>query len=78
MLKWALCEQVEKAGGQSSCDGKGVSGLDIEVEKHDQVHFPPISITVQLDHILAVLQAVYNCLHLYGGKSSCLLIVCVT
>ena len=29
--------QVEKAGGQSSGDGKGISGLDIVCEKHDQV-----------------------------------------
>lgn len=29
--------QVEKAGGHSSCDGKGVSGLDVEITKHDQV-----------------------------------------
>merc|ERR1712193_473128 len=27
---------VEKAGGASSCDGKCVSGLDVEVEQHDQ------------------------------------------
>ena len=27
---------VEKAGGASSCDGLCVSGLDVEVEKHDQ------------------------------------------
>jgi sedoheptulose-bisphosphatase len=27
---------VEKAGGHSSCDGKGVSALDITIEKHDQ------------------------------------------
>lgn len=27
---------VEKAGGASSCDGKLVSGLDVEVIKHDQ------------------------------------------
>ncbi|KAL3147327.1 hypothetical protein ABBQ32_002811 [Trebouxia sp. C0010 RCD-2024] len=27
---------VEKAGGQSSGDGKGISGLDIKVEQHDQ------------------------------------------
>ena len=30
--------QVEKAGGHSSGDGKGISGLDIVAEKHDQVH----------------------------------------
>ena len=29
--------QIEKAGGHSSGDGKGVSGLDIKVEQHDQV-----------------------------------------
>ena len=29
--------QVEKAGGYSSCDGKPVSGLDVEVTAHDQV-----------------------------------------
>ncbi len=29
--------QVEKAGGQSSGDGQGISGLDIVCEKHDQV-----------------------------------------
>lgn len=27
---------VEKAGGASSCDGKCVSGLDVEVLQHDQ------------------------------------------
>ena len=27
---------VEKAGGASSCDGKCVSGLDVEVTAHDQ------------------------------------------
>lgn len=27
---------VEKAGGASSCDGLLVSGLDVEVKKHDQ------------------------------------------
>lgn len=32
--------QVEKAGGQSSGDGKGISGLDIKVEQHDQVYIP--------------------------------------
>lgn len=29
--------QIEKAGGHSSGDGQGISGLDIKVEKHDQV-----------------------------------------
>ena len=28
--------QVEKAGGFSSCDGLCVSGLDVEIKKHDQ------------------------------------------
>lgn len=28
--------QVEKAGGYSSCDGLCVSGLDVNIEKHDQ------------------------------------------
>jgi len=27
---------VEKAGGASSCDGLGISGLDVEVKQHDQ------------------------------------------
>lgn len=27
---------VEKAGGESSCDGKNVSGLDVEVQEIDQ------------------------------------------
>lgn len=27
---------VEKAGGESSCDGKSVSGLDVEVTEIDQ------------------------------------------
>ena len=30
------CLQVEKAGGFSSCDGLCVSGLDVNIEKHDQ------------------------------------------
>ena len=34
MLGAAL--QVEKAGGFSSCDGLCVSGLDVEIKKHDQ------------------------------------------
>lgn len=28
--------QIEKAGGHSSCDGKLVSGLDVEITAHDQ------------------------------------------
>lgn len=28
--------QVEQAGGYSSCDGKLVSGLDVEIKEHDQ------------------------------------------
>ena len=31
-----LTLQVEKAGGFSSCDGLCVSGLDVEIKKHDQ------------------------------------------
>ena len=27
---------MEKAGGFSSCDGLCVSGLDVEIKKHDQ------------------------------------------
>jgi hypothetical protein len=34
-LRHAL-SQVEKAGGESSCDGKCVSGLDVVVNAHDQ------------------------------------------
>ena len=36
-MNTSLTVQVEKAGGQSSGDGKGISGLDIKVEQHDQV-----------------------------------------
>ena len=66
MLKWASCEQVEKAGGQSSCDGKGVSGLDIEVEKHDQVHFSPTQSQSSLT--IFWLFCKLHCLHLCGGQ----------
>ena len=31
-----MCLQVEKAGGYSSCDGKLVSALDVEITAHDQ------------------------------------------
>lgn len=29
-------QQIEQAGGYSSCDGKLVSGLDVTVNDHDQ------------------------------------------
>lgn len=35
-LKHVMWVQVEKAGGYSSCDGKLVSGLDVEITAHDQ------------------------------------------
>merc|ERR1711924_38333 len=34
--RWPPSLLVEKAGGASSCDGLCVSGLDVEVEQHDQ------------------------------------------
>ena len=46
--------QVEKAGGQSSGDGKGISGLDIVCEKHDQVplHMHPFAFGFFIKHVL--------------------------
>ena len=39
VIHYVMLCQVEKAGGQSSGDGKGISGLDIVCEKHDQVQW---------------------------------------
>ena len=49
-----LPSQVEKAGGQSSGDGKGISGLDIVCEKHDQVswHTHPFAFSFFIKHVL--------------------------
>jgi len=46
--------QVEKAGGQSSGDGKGISGLDIVCEKHDQVplHMHLFAVGFFMKHVL--------------------------
>lgn len=46
--------QVEKAGGQSSGDGQGISGLDIVCEKHDQVplHMHRFAFGVFIKHVL--------------------------
>lgn len=46
--------QVEKAGGQSSGDGKGISGLDIVCEKHDQVplHMHSLASDFFIKHVL--------------------------
>ena len=56
-----VCVQIEKAGGHSSGDGKGISGLDIKVEQHDQV-FLSLAIIVFAVVLLSREQTWLHCL----------------
>ncbi len=57
--KVVAVSQVEKAGGQSSGDGKGISGLDIVCEKHDQVplHMHPLAFGFFTSNICCLMTA---------------------
>ena len=58
------CVQIEKAGGHSSGDGKGISGLDIKVEQHDQVL---LSLAI-FDFAVGLVSRQHTLLHCLGGS----------